>query len=94
MLMTVHIAIGNSDDMLSQAEWSRYVYELRQLVSASATTIHGVWFSAPDSAYQNACVGAAMSSEAVETVRAQLAALRHRYRQSSIAFNASETELI
>jgi hypothetical protein len=48
------ISIGNSDDKLSQGEWSRFVMEMRDLLRSSALQIHGEWFSLPDQPWQNA----------------------------------------
>lgn len=48
------IQVGNSDDRLSQAEWSRFVTEMRGLLHRSEVQIHGEWFSGPDQPWQNA----------------------------------------
>lgn len=48
------IQVGNSDDRLSQAEWSRFVMEMRDLMHRSEVQIHGEWFSGPDQPWQNA----------------------------------------
>jgi len=52
--LTVYISIGNSDDKLTQAEWSQYVVEIIARVVSIGHT-HGAWFSLPHTAYQNAC---------------------------------------
>lgn len=48
------ISIGNSDDKLSQAEWSRFVTEVRDTFQYYDIQIHGEWFSLPDKPWQNA----------------------------------------
>ena len=48
------ISIGNSDDKLSQAEWARFVMEMRDLLCSSGVQIHGEWFSLSDRPWQNA----------------------------------------
>ncbi len=66
--MIVYISIGNSDDKLTQREWSEFVADvdrsLRWWCNENASTaalnspagrIHGHWLSASDSPWQNAC---------------------------------------
>lgn len=48
------IQIGNSDDRLSQGEWSRFIAEMRDLFRPSGFQVHGEWFSGPDQPWQNA----------------------------------------
>lgn len=48
------IQIGNRDDRLTQAEWSRFVAELRDMLQISQLQIHGEWHSKPDEPWQNA----------------------------------------
>jgi hypothetical protein len=91
---TVHIAIGNSDDKLSQHEWSLYVQELRTTLRSFADVVHGVWFSAPDTAYQNCCVAVEVQPDLMDGLRAALLDLRRKYRQKSVAVNMSDTEFV
>src|SRR5258708_37712742 len=69
--MIVYISIGNSDDALSQKQWSQFWTEMAARVVSLGTT-HGAWFSNPVGTHQNACwcvefPGPAEHSEARET---------------------------
>lgn len=86
--MIVYVSIGNSDDKLSQAQWSRYVTDVQHLWEDYFPDLHlhGEWFSSPQSFYQNACwcidfVGR-IHQELVENLRT----LAAKYHQESIAW--------
>jgi hypothetical protein len=51
--MIVYISIGNSDDKLTQAQWCEFTQSVDELLTAC--NIHGRWFAAPDTPWQNAC---------------------------------------
>jgi hypothetical protein len=63
----VYISIGNSDDKLTQREWSEFVSDVDRSVrwwcgesqnTASGSRrgcIHGQWLSRPDAPWQNVC---------------------------------------
>ena len=93
-MSTVHIAIGNSDDKLSQHRWSGYIRELRALVLGFADATYGVWFSAPDAMFQNCCISAEIPSVMIDDLRLSLTKLRKDFEQDSIALNVSETEFV
>jgi hypothetical protein len=51
------ISISNSDDKLTQAEWSDFVSDLRRLLLHlwhGRLQLHGEWFALPDKPWQNA----------------------------------------
>lgn len=94
-MSTVYVSIGNSDDRLPQLKWATYVQELRHIMRLLATEIHGDWYSAPDSPYQNACIAVAVSDEARGTLREKLEILRALYDQKVIAWaECPETEFL
>lgn len=84
-MITVYVSIGNSDDKLTQAEWSNYVQVTRNLLRLRAREIHGEWYSATDSGYQNACFCVALGDDA-DLIRKSLAELRAAWRQDSVAW--------
>jgi hypothetical protein len=94
-----YISIGNSDDKLTQAEWSDFVGQTDAAVREYAH-VHGAWHSAPDSRWQNACWCVEVSTTfkvgpAERGLRATLARLAGRYRQDSIALAlVASTEFI
>ncbi len=102
------ISIGNSDNKLSQEQWSRFVREVRAslalLVDVGDICQHGEWFSAPDSPWQNAnwCIQVRQDyrpgEHEYETVRdflrKRLAQLRDAYQQDSIAWTEGHVEFL
>jgi len=91
-LTTVYVSIGNSDDKLSQSEWSNYLHSFRECMAKFAKEVYGDWVSEPSSSYQNACMG--IATETPLTLKAALAILRTEYRQDSVAWAVAETEFI
>jgi hypothetical protein len=92
-VITVYASIGNSDDKLSQARWSQFVWAFRDCMGRFASVVYGEWLSAPDSSYQNACV--AIATEIPLMLKAALATLAEEYGQDSIAWaEVAETEFI
>lgn len=99
--LTYFIMIGNSDDELTQREWGSFLREMRNVVESIATQIYGMWYSAPDVDFQNACFSFAVQMD-VDTVMERIAWMREmlqrlagKYRQHSIALAATlHTEFI
>lgn len=83
-MTTVYASIGNTDNKLTQQEWSRFVFEFQQCMTAFARDVYGVWLSESSSSYQNACI--AIQTNEPDNLRVALAMLAHTYQQDSIAF--------
>lgn len=93
--MIVYVSIGNSDDKLTQADWSRFVVDMDGYVASYADTVHGRWFSAPEARWQNACWCLEFINESDMLATKQAAAeIRKAYRQDSAAWAVAETEFI
>lgn len=96
--MIAYVSIGNSDDRLTQAEWAEYCRLANELLSPESNLIlrrHGVWFSPPHAAFQNACWCVEIDRPtAVEAVKVGLRAMAQRFRQDSIAWAVAETEFL
>lgn len=98
-MINFYISIGNSDDKLTQAHWALFASDLRGLLDdlvEAGGKVHGVWYSAPDSPYQNMCVCLELPDDErmLGRLKHTLASLAFRYRQDSIAFAIAQTELI
>jgi hypothetical protein len=94
--MNVLISIGNSDDKLTQAEWSRFVKEVRNLIAERGYFVtHGEWFSLPDAQWQNAnwCLQPAPGAP-LDSVKANLRQVARIYGQDSIAWTQGEVEFL
>jgi len=88
----VTIAIGNSDDKLTQFEWSEFCETLR--TGFPYLHVFGVWYSAPDSRYQNMCVSALIEAEYLDSLRLWLTDMAGVWWQDSIAITIGKAEFI
>ena len=100
--VTVYVSIGNSDDKLTQREWSNFTCRVDGILRAYGH-VHGYWHSLADSAWQNACwcvefgrgsLSINPGGHAIMTTRAMLAELCGKYRKDSIAWAVAQTEFI
>lgn len=96
--MTVYISIGNSDDKLSQRQWSQFVGTvhdaLAAVVARGRATLHGSWRSPSDAPWQNACWCFEASADVMEPLRELLSELAGIYRQDSVAWAVAATEFL
>jgi hypothetical protein len=96
MSTVVHIAIGNSDDRLTQERWSRYFRQVDNAVRHWAPVVHGTWHSLPDHPWQNACWAFVPPSHPtnLKHLTDALRKIAALFDQESISWNESETEFI
>lgn len=101
MTAVVYIGIGNSDDKLSQAQWSEFVtevsYAIQQTGGYPGGAVHGEWFSPCGARWQNACWCLQLPDNplAVEALKIHLRHLAGQYEQDSIAWaQAPATEFL
>lgn len=96
MGVNTYISIGNSDDRLGQAEWSRFIHEMRDLLQqfGGLLQIHGEWFSAPDQPWQNAnwCVEP-LTTFHQDMLKRAVRNVCMRFRQDTFAWTTGEVEL-
>jgi len=95
--MTIaHIAIDNSDDKLTQREWSNYcidlieVFNTEETIHFSEVQIHGVWYSAAMSPFQNMCICVDVPDEVVLDIKEILSGICKEYRQDSIQWTVAD----
>ena len=94
-MKTVYISIGNSDDKLTQEEWAGYCMSLHQMAADFSNQIFGVWYSLPNSEYQNMCIAFSYSEDDHNDLIIELDDLRKHFNQTSIAFaEVPETKFI
>jgi hypothetical protein len=85
-MITVYVSVGNSDDKLSQEQWSGFVQQVRIALSQRARETHGEWYSLPDQPYQNACFCVVFADADVPLVKQELTKLREAWGQDSAAW--------
>lgn len=93
-MVTIYISIGNSDDKLTQVQWSKFWVQMAvEVVSIGKT--HGAWFSNPVGGFQNACWCVEFASaEEAEGAKAIAAEVGREYQQDSVAWAVAETEFV
>ncbi len=93
-MATVVIQIGNSDDKLSQAEWSEFVSYVRDAVGQYSEQIHFDGGSKIDAPWQNVCFVSEVLSDRHDQLMDELRRHRKVYRQESVAVTVGETEFV
>lgn len=94
MSKTVYISIGNSDDKLTQEQWRDFIWTTGFNVTSYATTVHGIWYSAPVSEYQNACWCIEIEEEHKPLLKKRFANMKASFQQEWIAWAEATTEFI
>ena len=101
--MTVTIQIGNSDDKLTQVEWSEFVNYFNECINKFISLIdnrHIHFFGMPpgDAPWQNACWVLELHNldkgANVEIIKQELRAIAKTYNQNCFAWTEGETEFV
>jgi hypothetical protein len=97
-MTVIYVSIGNSDDKLTQAEWSAFHHEVDHtlevrphLPSAPVVERHGHWLSQPDAPWQNACWCVEIDAQYAADLKDALRAIAYEFGQDSIAWAAVPT---
>lgn len=93
-LITIVIQIGNSDDKLTQKEWSEFCNQTRWEIERFAKTIHFSGFSLPSDPWQNACFVFELKDDVLKHLSINLKTIRQKYGQDSIALTEGSTIFI
>ncbi len=91
MSKTVVVQIGNSDNKLTQVEWSEFVAYVRDAIGANSINIHFDGGSKHDAPWQNACFVCEVCDEHMDELKADLKRHREAYRQDSVAVTIGDT---
>lgn len=89
-MTTAIIQIGNTDNKLTQQEWSEFVHKISILMNPFKVHFRGG--SAPDAPWQNYCW--VFETDWRFDVKESLKELSHAYKQDSIAYTTGETEFL
>lgn len=92
--MTIVVQISNTDNKLSQSQWSEFVRALRKAIQDSTQHVHFEGGSPWDAPTQNACWVADHRAETELQLFTQLTNIRKIYLQDSVAVTIGETEFI
>jgi len=86
LVITVYVSIGNSDDKLSQRDWAQFLNRVQSEIREAASAIHGEWYSAPGSPFQNACFCAEIAPADAGYLKTALKLARTEFGQDSVAW--------
>jgi hypothetical protein len=96
--MTITIQIGNTDDKLTQAEWSDFVAlvhdYIERYVEDRAASVHFFGVSADYERWQNAVWVVLLMDEQEPSLRADISTARRKFRQDSAAWTTGETSFV
>lgn len=92
--LTVVIQIDNSDDKLPQAQWARFVKDLRRVVDARCSQSHFSGSSPGEASWQDYCVVAECLAPDIPGLRLRLQDLAGKYQQDTIALTRGNTEFL
>lgn len=90
--LTVYISIGNSDDKLPQADWSRFTSAVRWILDTFQK--HGAWYSPTTSPWQSACWCVVVPQDRAEELKLALGRVAAKWRQESIAWAVADVTLL
>lgn len=90
----IYVSIGNSDDKLSQEEWSFFQKDVDDLIQDFSIAVFGSWVSLPRDPWQNACWAFECKPDEKAQLRIELFALAATFKQDSIAWCEGPTEFI
>ena len=94
-MKTVTLQIGNSDDKLSQQEWSGYVRSVAEALDDWRVQIHFAGSSPADTPWQNyAWVFIPKDPGEISDIRYSIKVVREAYRQESVAWTEGETQFV
>lgn len=90
----VTVQIGNSDNKLSQKQWSDFIKKTRLVVSQYCGQVHFDGGSSFDSPWQNFCIVAELQSIDKQSLLDAIGDLRDEFYQDSAAVTFGETKLV
>jgi hypothetical protein len=93
-MVTVVVQIGNSDDKLSQAQWSKFTSWVRNTLNAYSKQIHFDGGSRFDAVWQNACFVCEVKEEDRSQLMDELKYVREHFKQDSVAVTIGPTEFV
>lgn len=98
---TAVICIGNTDDKLSQSEWSQFVTDVDTLIDRWRFNVYFRGFPGSAERWQNACwvldardLFGEPAGMAVGVLRQELAIIAKAYKQDSIALILGDSEMV
>ncbi len=92
--MLISIQAGNSDNKLTQMEWSEFVDHLDTVLNAYETARHFFGGSVTWAKWQNVCWVFEIPSGHYDDLVTDIRQIREQYRQDSVCMLAGDAEFI
>ena len=93
-MKTCVIAIGNSDDKLSQVQWAGFCKVVEEFVDRYSHQVYAKTYALTNSEYQNAVFLFAVPEATISYIRIRLGHIAVQWKQDSIALGIFDTEMI
>ena len=90
-MKTITIQIGNTDDKLTQKEWSDFALYIGGAITRHAAQVHFSGTSGSCAPWQNAAWVFVIEPANVGLLRELVTSIRAEYRQDSVAWTEGET---
>lgn len=91
---TVTIQIGNSDNKLTQKQWSDFIRETRGVVGRYCGHVHFDGGASFDSPWQNVCIVAEVQPIDKQPLCDALGGVRSKFYQESAAVTFGQTKMV
>jgi hypothetical protein len=91
---TLTIQIGNSDNKLTQSEWSEFVWAVRNILRGKANVIHFFGGSVNWAEWQNVCWVAEVPFYRIPDLKEQLSEIGKAFKQDGVAVTVGVTEFV
>lgn len=92
--MIATVQIGNTDNKLTQQEWSSFVHEVGLLLSLEVKCMHFFGGSSNWEKWQNTAWIFEIEDNKINNLKFALQTLKIKYKQDSIAWTQGEIEFI
>lgn len=90
-MKTACIQIGNSDNKLTQQQWSNFCAQTYTVAEEFSSIIHFAGGAASNAPWQNYCIVAEIYPHLEEPLRTKLSELKEEFSQDSIALLVGTT---
>ena len=92
--MLISVQAGNSDNKLTQQEWSDFVRQLDAILDAHETARHFFGGSETYAKWQNVCFVCEVKAEELESLKESLKDCREFYHQDSVCLLVGKAEFV
>lgn len=84
--MTVSMLAGNTDNKLTQQEWSAFIADLTEIIQAYASEVYFKGGPATNEPFQNFCWVFEADSVTSIQIQSRVTVIRVQYQQDSVAW--------